>query len=42
MTVEERMEIIKGLEEKRDNITNIISRTDKNSQIYQTYMGIAE
>lgn len=35
------MSLIAGLEEKLNNITNILSKTDKNSQTFKTYTDIA-
>ena len=42
MSKEERQKMIDGLEEKLDNVNNMISKTEKNSVIYETYMGIAK
>ena len=34
--------MINGLEEKLVNVSNMISKTEKDSVIYETYMGIAK
>ena len=42
MSKEERLNLISGLEEKLENVTNMITKTDKSSPVYVTYMDIAK
>lgn len=34
--------MINALEEKLENVTNMITKTEKDTPIYETYMGIAK
>lgn len=34
--------MISALEEKLENVTNMITKTEKDTAIYDTYMGIAK
>ncbi len=42
LTVEQRMGVIKELEEKLNNLIIVLSHTDEKKQIYQTYQNISQ